>query len=99
MFSDIRLTFEQVLENLWKSSVGGQKYLIKRQRRCHQYANIIKRTLHATSMRTKSHLFTSFTHEILFLALEHTKKLLHISPPCNIPHINIHVMATTNLGQ
>lgn len=44
-FSDIRVTFEQVLENLRKSSEGGQKSLIKRQRRCHQYVNIIKKNI------------------------------------------------------
>ena len=49
MFDNVRVIFEQVLENLRKSSERGRKYSENRQKRRHQYVYMIKRTLHVSS--------------------------------------------------
>ena len=49
MFSNVRATFGQILENHRNSSESGQKSSENRQLRRHQYVYIIKRTLHVSS--------------------------------------------------
>jgi len=49
MFDNVRVIFEQVLENLRKSSERGRKYSENRQKRRHQYVYIIKGTSHVSS--------------------------------------------------
>jgi len=49
MFGNIRVTFGQVLENLWKSSESGWKSSENRQKHHHQFVYTIKRTLHVGS--------------------------------------------------
>ena len=46
MFGNVHLAFGTILENLWKSSEGGRKSSENNQKRRHQHAYIIKRTLH-----------------------------------------------------
>ena len=49
MFGNVHLAFKTILENLWKSLKSGWKSLENHQKRCHQYAYVIKRTLHVSS--------------------------------------------------
>ena len=49
MFRNARLAFGTILENLRKSSESGRKSSENHQKRHHQYAYIIKRTLHVSS--------------------------------------------------
>ena len=49
MFSNVRLAFWTILENLRKSSESGRKALENHQKRRHQYVYIIKRTSHVSS--------------------------------------------------
>ena len=49
MFGNVRLAFGTVLENLRKSSESGRRSSENHQKRRHQYAYIIKRTLHVSS--------------------------------------------------
>ena len=48
MFRNFRLAFGQILENLWKFSESARKSSENYQKRRHQYAYIIKRTLHVS---------------------------------------------------
>ena len=49
MFGNVRLGFGIILKNLRKSSEVGRKSSENHQKRRHQYAYIIKRTLHVSS--------------------------------------------------
>ena len=53
MFGNVRLAFGTILENLRKSSESGRKSSENHQKRRHQYAYIIKRTLHVSSKQEK----------------------------------------------
>ena len=49
MFGNVRLAFGTILGNLCKSSESGRKSSENHKKRRHQYAYIIKRTLHVSS--------------------------------------------------
>ena len=68
MFSNVRVTFGQVLENIRKSSESGRKSSENSRKRRHQCVYIIKRTLH---VRSRIWILCSCHSNIKFVSPRH----------------------------